>query len=168
MNACVIDWGLAADWLSAIATIGGTFAAIFIFFQWKKQKASEVIANEAKEILADIYENLKLITNLTESFGSGKPENLQQHLTNYQIDKIYIDNKEILKRITLLSRLNKDDRLNEITKVYIESHTHLLNFYKKEGSDYLKIIEIHNKHVQSFKALNLYIIDIALYRNINT
>lgn len=47
MDVCSWDWG-------AIATFIGAGVALFISWQWKQQKASEVIANEAKKYIVNL------------------------------------------------------------------------------------------------------------------
>lgn len=46
MDICSWDWGAIGSIAGAIATFTGAGVALFISWQWKHQKASEVIAND--------------------------------------------------------------------------------------------------------------------------
>ncbi|MDI9741816.1 hypothetical protein QM267_16275, partial [Acinetobacter baumannii] len=51
MDICNLDWELISRFLPSIITGG---VALYIFSKWKNQKASEVIANEAKSLIIKI------------------------------------------------------------------------------------------------------------------
>ena len=54
MDICSWDWGAIGSIAGAIATFTGAGVALFISWQWKHQKASEVIANEAKKFIVNL------------------------------------------------------------------------------------------------------------------
>ena len=61
MNVYNWDWGVIAGFSGAIATLSTGFIALLISSQWRKQKRSEIISNEAAKILVileDYRENL--------------------------------------------------------------------------------------------------------------
>lgn len=45
------DWGIIAGFINAIATLVTGLIALYISSQWKKQKRSEILSNEAAKIL---------------------------------------------------------------------------------------------------------------------
>jgi len=59
MDVCSWDWGAIAGFFGAGATLGTAVIALYISNQWRTQKGSEVIANEAQSLLMLIndYEN---------------------------------------------------------------------------------------------------------------
>ncbi|MHA3068777.1 hypothetical protein ACX1N4_07330, partial [Acinetobacter sp. ANC 3789] len=66
MDICSFDFNLASKFIPLITPI----VAIYIFKKWKKQKGSEVIANESKEAIKDLLE-LSVI-NFNIVFGGSK------------------------------------------------------------------------------------------------
>jgi hypothetical protein len=66
MDLCVIDWIIIKDILVALIGAGVPSAvAIYIFYNWKKQKGSEVIANESKQNIKGLLEIIKSTALMT-------------------------------------------------------------------------------------------------------
>ncbi|QDK96707.1 hypothetical protein FM020_01800 [Acinetobacter tandoii] len=51
MGVCSWDWGAIGSIAGALATLGAGLIALWISHQWRKQKGSEVIANEAESLI---------------------------------------------------------------------------------------------------------------------
>lgn len=58
MDVCVIDWGAISTIIGAVIA---SATALYISRQWRNQKGSEVIANEAKSLFYDVCEHKKHI-----------------------------------------------------------------------------------------------------------
>ena len=95
------------DQLNTIATFFGALVALIIFINWKKQKGSEVISNEAKKafhLIKNIYNQKNLVL---EDMLKMAVEN-QEPLTPNDFDKarfeIFRDlNVEIIKNLDLIA-----------------------------------------------------------------
>jgi subtilase family serine protease len=130
MDVCAWDWG-------AIATFTGTGGAIFISYQWRNQKGSDVLSKISEETYKQIlgFQNLQTIINDRHS------SYIQQNLDSN--DKLTLtDNNAILR-----------DFINESDSTYkkIIKNTDLISVYKgsnkiKESIGKLKKYyeEIHN------------------------
>lgn len=66
MDLCTWDWGAIGSILGAGATFIAAGVALYIFTQWKNQKASEVVANEAKYTINEIFELNKVFLDLVD------------------------------------------------------------------------------------------------------
>lgn len=55
MELCAIDWNLASKFVPLVTPIVSVFLAFFVYFVWHKQKRKEVIANEAKSLMVDLF-----------------------------------------------------------------------------------------------------------------
>lgn len=77
MDFCSIDWDIIGKFFPSVFT---SLFAFFIFSQWKNQKGSEVIANEAKSLIIKLAKLQTLQSDifsiLNESNGSNFPEDL--------------------------------------------------------------------------------------------
>lgn len=89
MDVCNLDW-------SAIAGFVGAGVALFISQQWKDQKGSEVIANEAKEVIKELLD------------FSTKQQNFIHFMTQFkEIDsdnftRLQDQNSDIYKRLVFI------------------------------------------------------------------
>lgn len=75
MEVCSWDWG-------AISTFIGVFVALYISWQWKNQKESEVIANEAKEYIYNLskLESIQLEIETIGTTAIRKKELIEEYI----------------------------------------------------------------------------------------
>lgn len=79
MDICSFDFDLATKFIPLITPI----VAIFIFRKWRKQKGSEVIANESKEAIKDLLE-LSVINQNIVFEGSKNKAELESKLSKFK------------------------------------------------------------------------------------
>lgn len=119
MDVCSLDWGAIAGFAGAVATIGTGAIALYISNQWRKQKGSEVVANEA--------ESLILLLNEYEE------EYMTVHSSIVNIEKITL---EINKLKDLALKVRRQTQFfyqltNEEEQSILDSKNDLTNYYKK-------------------------------------
>ncbi|MDN8242697.1 hypothetical protein [Acinetobacter baumannii] len=61
MEACNINWDLVIKCIQIITPLG---IALFVYHIWHEQKGKEVVANEVKELLKNILEEMTIISLL--------------------------------------------------------------------------------------------------------
>jgi hypothetical protein len=155
------------DQLNTIATFFGTIVALIIFINWKKQKGSEVISNEAKKAF-HLIKNISNQKNLVlEDMLKMAVEN-QEPLTPNDFDKarfeIFRDlNVEIIKNLDLIAFENKDQE----TLTIIENYT---NSYKNFGILYVrpttteKVLELHTFYNDNIDCLKIELYKYILFK----
>ncbi|HAW7017250.1 TPA: hypothetical protein JIR17_14035 [Acinetobacter baumannii] len=89
MEACNLNWDLVIKFIQIIIPLG---IALFVYHIWHEQKGKEVVANEVKELLKNILEEMTIIS-----------------LLRY----------ETQKNISLIEE--KIERLNNLTQINIRS-----------------------------------------------
>lgn len=158
MFDCSWNWGAIGSIAGAGATLIATIVAICIFKQWRNQKGSEVIANEANEIvknLSVLHENIK-------------------YITTHSINKNYA--LSMFKDIEDLSNKNKRELLFLKASIVNENLEKLLdNFLKHERGLLITIeysLKIHsnindflnemmeNKRIGELKLYTVYLDDL--------
>jgi len=76
MNICNWDWGVIAGFAGAIATLSTGVIALLISSQWRKQKRSEIMSNEAAKILILLEEYRENLVHLdSEMMNPSKNDN---------------------------------------------------------------------------------------------
>lgn len=119
MDVCSLDWGAIAGFAGAVATIGTGAIALYISNQWRKQKGSEVVANEA--------ESLTLLLNEYEE------EYMTVHSSIVNKEKITLEINR-LKDLALKVRRQTQffyQLTNEEEQSILDSKNDLTNYYKK-------------------------------------
>ncbi|MDO6643820.1 MULTISPECIES: hypothetical protein [Acinetobacter] len=79
MDICSFDFNLASKFIPLVTPI----VAICIFKKWKKQKGSEVIANESKEAIKDLLELSVINLNIVYEGSKSKTE-LESKLSRFK------------------------------------------------------------------------------------
>ena len=74
---------IASSLLSWTSTMFATIALLYTFNSWREQKGSEVIANEAKDLIKDITQNISILGDIIYEYS-----NLT--IKNEKIRKIYL------------------------------------------------------------------------------
>lgn len=82
MDLCVVDWGAISTIAAAVIA---SLVALYISDQWRYQKGTEVIANEAKRLLAELAELRLLIKKINS--GTLRGEDLEQAIKSFDYQK---------------------------------------------------------------------------------
>lgn len=113
------DWGVIAGFAGAVATIGTGGIALYISNQWRKQKGSEVVANEAESLIL-------LINEYEEEYMAVHSSIVNKEKTNLEINKL----KEITLRVRRQSQFFYQ-LTNEGEQSILDLKNDLTNYYKK-------------------------------------
>lgn len=174
MDLCTWDWGAIGSILGAIATFVGTFVAVYIFSQWKKQKGSEVVANEAKYAINELFELNKILLELV-NFHFDNSSELREKLINF-ISTSY----NTLAKLTFIQNTIFDDRerieesIKEFHKITVELISIFTANLDRENVDIVKfrariaIMKIdENNEIELFRRHSIKVIEhcknIAMY-----
>ncbi|WP_228157522.1 hypothetical protein [Acinetobacter sp. AM] len=155
------------DQLNTIATFFGALVALIIFINWKKQKGSEVISNEAKEafhLIKSIHNQKNVVL---EDMLKMAVEN-QEPLVPNDFDKTRFEtfkdlNIEIIKKLDLIAFENKDQE----TLTTIENYT---NSYKNFGIVYVRptttknVLELHALYNDNIDGLKIELYKYILFK----
>ena len=127
---------LAASLLSWTATIFATIALIYTFNSWRNQKASEVIANEAKTITEKM--NFQLLTHRSLLQTKKYDESYRFHLDNLEQDYRFSERKlEFLGKLIELELSEKEFQVFDMKKKeYLRSY---ISFMDALATDYMLI-----------------------------
>ncbi|MFW1690126.1 hypothetical protein ACG9H2_09150 [Acinetobacter ursingii] len=153
--------------LNTIATFFGVLVALIIFKNWKKQKGSEVISNEAKEV----FHLIKSLTNqkntVLEDMLKMAIEN-QESLVPNDFDKSRFENYrksnvEIIKILNLIAFDNKDKKTQNIINKYTDSYKNFALLYYRPTTT-KKILELHTQYDESLTSLKTELYKYILYK----
>jgi hypothetical protein len=172
-----IDKGLASNLLVWSATLFATIALLYTFNSWRNQKASDVIANEAKTISEKL--NLQLITHRGLMWSKIYDKEYKDHLDQLEIDYRFIERKlNFLEKLIKLEYTNDESdfylqKKNEYLTQYISfkdslNTIYLLENYPVDDLNHLKNIDLNKLFEQySIAHLNIYeiLIKICLHHN---
>lgn len=121
-----VDWSAVAGFTSAIATFFGGGAVVWVYQQWKNQKGSEVIANEAKDVLIDIKELKAIFLQLIGYRYKYESE----EAVAINISKLTTLSTSTIKKLMFISESIEDlDKINTIS----QSIALLQSVYKQIG-----------------------------------
>ena len=110
---------IASSLLSWSATMFATIALLFTFYNWRKQKESEVIANEAKNILYDINIYNTLIGKMTSYLSCVIKDNdsIEEIKKNYnQVNDL---DRVLMRELNLLMDIKEDTNLRKIGRAHV-------------------------------------------------
>ena len=143
MEICSWDWG-------ALATFTGAGVALYISWQWKNQKASEVIANESKDIIYSLNEIVKVTDEMFYAFMGNtlkkegeEYDQLQQNMW-FRLETIY--------NLILIKKKCHDDKLLKLIESFKQA-SHLFRGkvnYALENKHKLSSEDINKQIVESF------------------
>lgn len=168
MDVCSIDW-------SAIATFVGVVVALYISWQWKRQKGSEVIATEAKNLSLNIIafkqNYIKVYNYFTftddDNFCKGKAE-----LKKLKIEAFSIRNQIIY--FCILSSTKEDLSIKILDEIihYMDDKSQQSNWIDRVDNNYHKSFDETSKNIQniiiSLSYYSLYKFNISKFKNVNT
>lgn len=175
MDLCKWDWGAIGSMLGAVATFTAAGVALYIFNKWRYQKASEVVANEAKSVVNEIFELNKILLELSLFHFNGSKE-LQVKITSF-ISLTY----SIFSKLTFIQNSINDEHgklresiesFNKVTLDLIEILTTNLdrtNIDVDIFRSYIKIITLEEDNkLKLFKKLSEKVLEncknIAIYK----
>lgn len=156
---CSLDWGIIKDILVALISAGiPAVVAILIYRGWNSQKGSEVIANEAKNVLVTIEKieilqgDIRFWLGLTSKINENKLQ---------EFSKL----KDSLENSILLLNHAIDDHdfnfyLNEILEQLKNADRSLTGF----ESDFLEIKDLQFTRTNSYQVLKKQLLDYAVYK----
>ncbi|WP_180644928.1 hypothetical protein [Acinetobacter bereziniae] len=192
MTICSWDWGAIGSILGAIATIIGAIVAIYIFTQWRNQKGSEVLANEAKNTILLLNKFNKLndyIHNLLSDIKVINKHKIGEELENIKLEgKVIHESMDFIEDCLTQLKIHQDESMinnvlgfrREINK-YISIHENMdelinknititddgsIEFIEQDNQYSFELNNINiniNNHVQDLKSK---LIPYALYQNI--
>ncbi|MCQ1053521.1 hypothetical protein NNO95_03900 [Acinetobacter baumannii] len=156
---CSLDWGIIKDILGLLISAGiPSLVAWKIFRGWNNQKGSEVIANEAKNILVTI-EKIEILQGDIRFWLGLKSEINENKLQEFSKLKDSLENS-----ILLLNHAIDDHDfnfyLNEILEQLKNADRSLTGF----ESDFLEIKDLQFTRTNSYQVLKKQLLDYAVYK----
>lgn len=100
---------MTLEQLSICATFIATLSALVIFSQWRKQKGTEVISNEAKLIINDLNIIYETAHKLQDLFLAGRIEELKDQIKLFVQQRNDIDSRMSLFNTLVEVSFNKVD-----------------------------------------------------------
>lgn len=113
---------LASSLLGWTATLFATIALLYTYNSWRKQKASDVIANEAKIIIDAM--NSQIDTHRSLVWSKCYDDSYKSHLNNLEYDYSFIE-----RRISLLSKLIMSEHSEQNFKIFEDKKKSYLSSY---------------------------------------
>ncbi|WP_151815023.1 hypothetical protein [Acinetobacter soli] len=156
---CSLDWGIIKDILGLLISTGiPAVVAILIYRGWNSQKGSEVIANEAKNVLVAIEKieilqgDIRFWLGLTSEINENKLQ---------EFSKL----KDSLENSILLLNHAIDDHdfnfyLNKILEQLKNADRSLTGFDR----DFLEIKDLQFTRTNSYQVLKKQLLDYAVYK----
>lgn len=156
---CSLDWGIIKDILGLLISTGvPAVVAILIYRGWNSQKGSEVIANEAKNVLVTIEKieilqgDIRFWLGLTSEINENKLQDFSKL-------------KDSLENSILLLNHAIDDHdfnfyLNEILEQLKNADRSLTGF----ESDFLEIKDLQFTRTNNYQVLKKQLLDYAVYK----
>lgn len=161
--------------LNIIATFFSGLVALVIFTQWNKQKGSEVVANEAKSVIIDLFELYKIFLELIH-FNIDSSEELISKIKSFKsvsysvgakltfISKtIHDKDQKIEKNIKKLTELNiKIDKLlepylNEIDDERLQKfERYMYSLVDSQNEDLIQFKKYMNLVLEDCKNIAMY------------
>lgn len=122
MILCDVDWKAIAAIISPIIT---SSVALFIFFNWRKQKGAEVIALESKETIKELLDISNTLNRL-ERISSHK-----QHKADIEreIEKFVVVSDTALKRLFFINYSINDYKIDKKINLFQNFATSILRFH---------------------------------------
>ncbi|MCH7336482.1 hypothetical protein [Acinetobacter sp. NIPH 2699] len=119
MDVCSLDWGAIAGFAGAVATIGTGAIALYISNQWRKQKGSEVVANEAESLIL-------LLNEYEEEYMTVHSSIVNKEKITLEINRLKDLALKVRRQTQFFYQLT-----NEEEQSILDSKKDLTNYYKK-------------------------------------
>ena len=113
------DWGAIGSIAGALATLGTGLIALWIAYQWRYQKSSEVVANEAKSLIL-------LINEYEEEYMVVHSSIVNKEKTNLEINKLKGLTQKVRRQTQFFYQLT-----NEEEQSILDLRKDLTYYYKK-------------------------------------
>jgi len=155
------------DQLNTIATFFATLVALIIFINWKKQKGSEVISNEAKETFYLVKSLPQQTSIVLEDMLKMAIENASPNVPN-DFDKARFErfrdlNVETIKKLDLIAFDNKDQETLAIIKNYMNSYKNFGILYARPTTT-KNMLELHTLYKDNIDCLKTELYKYILYK----
>lgn len=155
------------DQLNTIATFFTTLVALIIFINWKKQKGSEVISNEAKETFYLVKSLPQQPSIVLEDILKMAIENSSPNVPN-DFDKARFEmfrdlNIEIIKKLDLIAFNNEDQETLAIIENYTNSYKNFDILYSRPTTT-KNILELHTLYKDNMDCLKIELYKYILYK----
>lgn len=163
------DTATASSVLSWSATMFATIALLFTFYNWRKQKESEVIASEAKSILYDINIYNTLIGKMTSYLSCVIKDNDSIE----EIKKIYNQvndlDRVLMRKLNLLMDIKEDTNLRNLIIEFQVSTYNLIELFQTANEpvyaiDSDSLTHFFQVYSDKYFKLKKLLISIALYK----
>lgn len=119
MGVYSLDWGAIAGFAGAVATIGTGAIALYISNQWRKQKGSEVVANEAESLIL-------LLNEYEEEYMIVHSSIVNKEIITLEINRLKDLALKVRRQTQFFYQLT-----NEEEQSILDSKNDLTNYYKK-------------------------------------
>lgn len=153
MDVCSWDWG-------AIATFTGAGVALFISWQWKHQKASEVIANEAKKFIV----NLSILQSLQSEIHKIIYESNGYNGANKEIENFKEIHKLLNDSAIMLGESLKDTAISHYSSTVMAQAIIFEKDIDKYKNGEISLEKIRLINPNDAKIITDIYIDYALYK----
>jgi hypothetical protein len=157
---------LAASLLGWTATLFATIALLYTYNNWRKQKASEVIANEAKEIFG-LTEKLPTKMNLVleDMLKMAIDKKVPNDFDKERFISFRAINMEIIKRLELIKFKNKNsETLKRITDFNSAYSDYAIFYHKSEPIILKELLDSKDKYQNCFENLRKDMYEYALFK----
>lgn len=151
--------------LNIIATFFGALVALIIFNQWKNQKGSEVVSNEAKEIF-NLVEKIPSRKNivLEDMMKMSIHNNVPNDFDKERFASFRDINIDIIKRLQLIKFKNKNQTTLKIINDFEVSYSDFAKLYHRSKTIELKeLFENKGKYEKSCTKLKNDMYEYSLY-----
>lgn len=152
--------------IGLLGTLIGVYVALHIFNQWTKQKGSEVIANEAKEIF-NLIEKIPLKMNIVledmmkMSIHNKVPNDFdQERFMNFKTINV-----EIIKRLQLIKFKNRHRTTLKIITNFNDSYRKFAKHYHQQDAINLdELLNSKEEYKKCFTNLKNDMYEYALFK----
>lgn len=164
MNYCYFDWNLASKFIPFITSLITIIIALFVYHYWHKQKAKEVMANEAKQCIKDLLEMIKIINY----FKVGKYKIVQEQELEFSKFKVLFE--QTIINIMYIDDCVKIKNLRENKFDFSKAGNAFIKLKSNNSADFdnSKFLSQLDEHVQEFGVKGMNIVNLlkpySLYR----
>ncbi|WP_228146839.1 hypothetical protein [Acinetobacter sp. ANC 4470] len=153
--------------LNTIATFFGALVALIIFINWKKQKGSEVISNEAKEAFHLVkslpHQTNIILENMLKMAIENATPNVPNDFEKYRFENFKDLNVEIIKKLDLITFNNKDRKTLTIIENYMNSYKNFGILYFRPTTTKI-VLELHTRYKDDLNCLKTELYKYILYK----
>ncbi|WP_213033354.1 hypothetical protein [Acinetobacter sp. ANC 3832] len=156
----------SSDLIGVLGTLIGAFVALHIFNQWKKQKGSEVISIESREIF-NLIEKIpsKLNIVLEDMMAMSIENKVPNDFDKERFINFRELNMDIVKRLQLIKFKNKHKDTLEMIQNFHDSYISFGSYYHQSHSINLdELFSSKGKYEKNFNNLKNDMYEYSLYK----